>query len=347
MSDPIDSVGAAKLARKRAQSLSPERRKEIARQGAQARWADTPAGDMPRAEFDGELDFGDFTIPCAVLDSGLRVLSERGVTQALGGKRGGSHWKRQKAVTDGSRLPVFLSANNLAPFIRPSLKAALSNPILYRGKNGPTGFGYEATLIPEICEVLLEARRKGAINKATQQEHLVQRAEILLGGLARVGIIALVDAATGYEQVRDRAELQRILQAYISKELLPWSRRFPSEFYEEMFRLRGWSYSPPQPKRPRLIGKLTNQLVYDKLPDGVLNELKRLNPTNDRGRRAHKFHQFLTGDVGNPHLANQIVAVTTLMRAAPTWTTFKRLFNRAFAPKDGQQMELGLEDEGD
>ncbi|MDO8617121.1 MAG: P63C domain-containing protein [Dehalococcoidia bacterium] len=343
MTKSMDSTGAAKLARKRAASLSPERRQEIAREAAKERWnreIGDVSNDIPKAEFPGELEIGELTIPCAVLDNGMRVLSERGVTQALGGKRGGSHWKRQKALPDGTRLPVFLSATNLAPFIRPSLRMALSNPVRYKGKSA--GFGYEATLIPEICEVLLEARRKKAL--APSQEHLAERAEVLMGGLARVGIIALVDAATGYEKVRDRAELRRILEAYISKELLPWSRRFPSEFYEEMFRLRGWSYSPPQPKRPRLIGKLTNQLVYDKLPRGVLGELKRLNPVGRTGRRQHKFHQFLTGDVGNPHLANQILAVTTLMKAAPAWGAFKKMFARAFP--DGQ-IEMDLEVDGE
>jgi len=343
MAESMDSAGAAKLAKKRAAALSPERRQEIARGAAIERWngeINAVPGSMPRAEFDGDLEIGELTIPCAVLDNGMRVLSERGVTWTLGGKRGGSHWVRQKATPDGTRLPVFLSAANLAPFIRPSLRMALSNPVRYRGKSG--GFGYEATLLPEICEVLLEARRKKAL--VSQQEHLADRAEILMSGLARVGIIALVDAATGYEKVRDRIELQRILEAYISKALLPWSKRFPSEFYEEMFRLRNWSYSPPQPKRPRLIGKLTNQLVYDKLPRGVLDELKLLNPVWHDGRRRHKFHQFLTGDVGNPHLANQILAVTTLMRAAPTWGAFKRMFTRAF-PGEQMEMNLGIDDE--
>jgi hypothetical protein len=47
---------------------------------------------------------------------------------------------------------------------------------------------------------------------------------------ARVGIIALVDEATGYQEVRDHEALQEILKRYISEELLVWVRTFPMEF---------------------------------------------------------------------------------------------------------------------
>mgnify|MGYP003561277120 CR=1 FL=1 len=48
---------------------------------------------------------------------------------------------------------------------------------------------------------------------------------------ARVGITALVDEATGYQYERENDELQKILKAYISEELLPWQKRFPDIFY--------------------------------------------------------------------------------------------------------------------
>jgi hypothetical protein len=92
------------------------------------------------------------------------------------------------------------------------------------------------------------------------------------------------------------------------------------------------------------VGKLTNQLVYEKLPEGVLAELRAKNPVVNKGRRAHKFFQFLTGDVGDPHLQRQIVAVTTLMKAATTWHNFQRMFARAF-PSSGTQLELELDDD--
>ena len=93
-------------------------------------------------------------------------------------------------------------------------------------------------------------------------------------GFARVGITALIYEATGYEKIKDRDELEKILEAYISKELLPWTKRFPDDFYQHLFRLRGWQYRPLSIKRPKYVGKLTNELIYDKLPKGVLNDLR-------------------------------------------------------------------------
>jgi hypothetical protein len=177
-----------------------------------------------------------------------------------------------------------------------------------------------------------------------QQYHIAARCEILVRGFARVGIIALVDEATGYQADRDLEELHKILEAYISKELLPWTKRFPPEFYQEMFRLRKWRFSPF--KGPRLVGKLTKQIVYEKLPPGVLEQLQRKNPVVNNGRRKYKHHQFLTKNIGNPHLERHLVAVTTLMRASPNWNIFEMLFKRAFPSHQKQaQIEMDLPEE--
>ena len=333
---------AAAGGKARAEALTPKERQEIARYAAEKRWTKMREGESnatPRATHSGKIAIGELELPCANLDDGRRVLSERGVTRALGGKRGGSHWQRRKAA-GAANLPVFISAGNLAPFISASLETALAQPVLYLPRTGKTGrYGILATLIPEICEVWLKARRAGALHPS--QEHLAKTAELLVSALANVGIVALVDEATGYQEVRDRQELHRILEAYIAKELLPWTKRFPDEFYQQLFRLRGWEYSPPSPKRPKMVGKLTSRIVYEKLPRGVLQQLRQRNPVVKDGWRRHRHHQFLTEDIGNRHLEKHIASVTTLMRIAPNWSSFERLLERAF-PGEGIQGELGL-----
>ncbi len=165
-------------------------------------------------------------------------------------------------------------------------------------------------------------------------------------GLAHVGVVALVDEATGYQVDRDKAELHAILAAYISKELMPWTSRFPLDFYKEMFRLRNWPFSHiSKVKGPRYAGKLTNELVYKKLPPGVLGELRKLNPPNEKWQRKHKLFQFLSAEIGNPHLEKQVAVVTTLMRISPNWRAFERNFQRAF-PGNATQLSLpGMEEE--
>ena len=98
-------------------------------------------------------------------------------------------------------------------------------------------------------------------------------ADSLIRGLARVGIIALIDEATGYQYDRDRYDLERFLAVYLSEERLKWAKTFPDEFYKRIYDLKNWPF-PGGTKRTPLIGKITNTIVYEKLPPGVLEKLK-------------------------------------------------------------------------
>jgi hypothetical protein len=218
----------------------------------------------------------------------------------------------------------------------------LTSRIRYKSKRGPIVWGYEAAVLPRICETILDAKKAGVL--WPRQQYLADTAELLIRALAHVGIIALVDEATGYQAERDRDALHKILEAYIAKELLPWTQRFPNEFYQQMFRLQGWQYSPLSTKRPRRVAQLTVRIVYEKLPPGVLDELRRKNPVIQDGRRRHKLFQFLTEDIGNPHLERHLASVTTLMRISPDQKTFDKLLEKAFpTPNKPVQEEMELE----
>ena len=293
---------------------------------------------------DHPVDIGGLQLQCYVLETGQRVLVQNTMISALGMKQGGNPKGRS---TGRDRLARFAAGQALEPYIDDELLSKLNDPIRFRTPRGGTvAYGYEATVLVDICEAVLKARDDKKLQ--TQQEHIARQCEVLVRGFARVGIIALVDEATGYQEVRDRNALHKILEAYISKELLPWTKRFPDEFYKELFRLRGWTYSPLAvgPQGPRYVGKLTNEIVYDRLPPGVLEALRANNPIVKDGRRKYRHHQFLTPEIGNPHLEKHLAIVTALMRASPNWDKFKRLLARALPRSTGQQ-ELPLEYEDD
>lgn len=142
--------------------------------------------------------------------------------------------------------------------------------------------------------------------------------------------------ATGYQKVRDRQALQKILDAYLRKELAAWAKRFPNEFYEEMFRLRKWQWNGLSVKRPGFVGKLTNDLVYERLAPSLLAELNRKNPVSEAGHRKSRHHQWLSDDIGIPALAQHIHAAIALMRASDSWSAFYGMINRALPKKSGQ-----------
>ena len=251
----------------RAEILSPDRRAEIARKGGLASWE-----PLPYALDEGDLKIGGATIPCAVLNTKQRVLTQSGVMTALGRAR----QAKGRSYYDGDvNLPAFITAKNLKPFI-PSDLYVTSSQIVFRRKSGGKAFGYPAELLPKVCGVFIDAADDGKLTAA--QKHIAVRAHILLRGLAEVGIVALVDEATGYQEKRARDELQKILAAYIAPSLLPWAERFPVDFFREMFRVYGWPWpykdgKYPGPLGPRYAGKLIKKIIFENLPLGVLAEL--------------------------------------------------------------------------
>jgi len=327
---------ARKGGQARAETLTAERRREIAREAAQSRWGQ----DTHVATHVGELIIGDQALSCAVLEDGTRVLSQSTVLTALGRAE-----KKGRRVGPGStelRAP-FLAAQNLQPYI-PAELHAISEPIQYREPSKSLkSWGYRAEMLPMVCDLYLEARKDGELQ--TNQQHVAKMAEVLIRGLARTGIVALVDEATGYQEVRARYELQMILEAYVQAELRPWVKTFPDEFFKQIYRLQGWDYKPGTSKRTPHVGKLINKYVYEQLPDGVLAELKERNPRNKNGRRSFKHHQLLTADTGNPHLDKQISTVTTLMRIAKDKSDFDDMFERAYTNTEKLPLVIEVESE--
>ena len=320
---------AAAGGKARSEALSSGERKAIAEKAAAERWARERG--LPKETHTGALNFGP-GIECSVLSNGMRVLSLNGLDRAFGANAKGS--------SADSSLPPVVSAANVQRFISPELRARLSSPIEFRRiRGGRNGLGFEADVLAKICDVLLDARAAGVLRQS--QLHIAAAAELMMRGFAHVGIIALIDEATGYQAERARDELHKILAQYISKELLPWTKKFPDEFFEHVYRVHGWKYDSTNTQRPGYIGHFINRFVYEQLPDGVLAELRRKNPPLN-GHRRHKHFQLLSDHTGNPHLDRQIVATTTIMKLADDKEDFKAKFRKLF-PKRGDQEEFEFE----
>lgn len=229
-------------------------------------------------------------------------------------------------------MPLYVGFRNLRPFIDEELIGLLSKPVIYQQSVGAgplhfTANGVAAELIPKICEVWLEARDAKVLKPGSAQERVAFNADVIIRGLARVGIIALVDEATGYQHDRARDTLAKILEEFIAKELRPWVRTFTPEFYQELFRLKNLPFDGSS-KSPRYIGRLTNDIIYRRLAPGILEELQRKNPSSN-GQRKYKHSQWLTENTGYPKLQQHIAAVIVLMRISKNYEEFKTLIDRA------------------
>ncbi|CAG2132409.1 P63C domain-containing protein [Cupriavidus numazuensis] len=317
----------------RAQALDPEKRRQIAAKAARKRWS---GSDLPVAEFgsvDRPLRILDVEIPCYVLSDGTRVLTQDGFLKAIGrsGRPKGGTGARSAALDNA---PSFLFAANLKPLITEEFLRS-TMPVEFKVE-GITAYGYRAELLPQVCNLYLRARDQKMLHYT--QEHVAKRADMLVRGLAETGIVALVDEATGYQSVRARDALQAYLDKFLRKELAAWVKTFPDEFFEQLFRLKKWKWTGTS-RRPGVVGHYINDLVYERLGPGVLDELNRRNPTNERGQRKAKHFQWLTEEIGHPALASHMYAIIGFMRAHDDWNEFKHQFTKAF-PKKGENLSL-------
>lgn len=331
----LSKLGASKGGKARADKLSPEARTEIAKNAAAARWSN----DTPLAVCEGEIPFGNILIPCAVLEDGTRLLSERGVTKGFGLKRAGSNWQRKEE--GGARMPIFASAKNLNPFIDADLRVALVSPVLYRAPSakGSVAFGVRAEIVPQICEIWLKARDAGALYK--QQDRIAVAADLIIRGLSRVGVIALVDEATGYQDERARNALAEILEQFVTDELRKWIPTFPLNYFKELCRLRQIEFRTDM-RLPSYFGHLTNDVVYSRLAPHILESLRTKNPRIN-GRRKYKHFQYLTDDIGDPSLRTHLASVVTIMKLSQTWEEFYEKLNLIHRVWTPQQLLPGCE----
>jgi hypothetical protein len=299
-------------------------------------------GKILKATHTGELKIGDLHFECAVLEDGSRIVSETQFMKQMGMYRSGALSVRRKHADDesGAQTPLSLAYKNLKPFVEIHLSGVHFQPVRYQTIKGHVATaGLRADIIPKVCEVWIDADRAGVLGP--RQKLVAAKADILLRGMAHVGIISLVDEATGYQEIRDKKALQEILDKYLLKEFAVWAKRFPDEFYKQMFRLRGWQWRGMRVNRPSVVGKYTNDLVYQRLAPGILDELQKRNPKDDKGNREGKHHQLLTDDIGLPALQNHLFATTKFMEASATWDQFYRSMQRAF-PKLNSNLVLNF-----
>lgn len=318
----------ARLARggqARAKAVPAEKRTEIAKKGAAARW-DPSVRVAEYGDEDHPLVLGGVEMPCYVLDGGDRVLSQRGFFEALGLRSSGSAMDRLMRHT---RLNEYLS---------PEALHELRNPLKMRQpRGGPSAFTYRGPLLIDVCNALLTSHEHHTVDESYQGT--VIRAYVILRAVAKVGIIALIDEATGYEKERAANSLAQILEAFIAQELQPWVKTFPPLFYSELFRLRGMPFPSGKVTRPQFFGHLTNDIIYRRLAPGVLGELKRVSPKNTQGKRKGKLFQMLTNNVGYPKLRELMGAVVAIMQLSTDYPDFKTKLDR-LQPAYGSTLPL-------
>ncbi len=327
----LGKLGASKGGRARASVLTKEERSEIGRNAVRARWAkekgipieevgqvsdlaDEPKKAkesnqaMPVELFQGKLEIGDVELLCYVLNNGKRVFAQREVVRILTGHNRGD-------------IARYIDTPNLKPYINKDLILAQTFPFKIRGTQF-LGHAFEATLLLDICDGFLRARENSELN--TNQLAIAQQAETIIRSTAKVGIIALIDEATGFQKFRKEKELQFKLQAFIADDMQEWARMFPEEFWHELARLEGVRYSARN--RPLRWGKYVMMFVYDAIDPEIGNHLRKINPDP----HYLKNHHMWLKKFGRSKVRDQIMQVIPVMRLCRDMKDFKEKFAYVF-----------------
>jgi hypothetical protein len=335
-----EPTGRSKGGLARAAKLTPEERSLVAKKAAAVRWG-IPS-DIPKAVAEGILVIGELRIPCAVLDDkdSTRVLTQEGFLTAIG--RAGKAKGGEGATVDG--LPAFMRASNLKPFINNDLVAS-TTPVEFVPLRGPgyqgRAFGYKASLLPGVCWVYQDAMVAQAL--LPSQLHIGQACSKFLKALTNYAIEDLVDIATGFEDLRKRRAINKIIELYVEKEAQPYVRMFPLSFYQHIYRLNGWAFDPENSKRPGVIGTWTND-IYDRLAPGIRESLHERVKRNAKGKPTQRLTQYLTPENGKPHLDRLLEGIMLLMRQQSRWDHFRLELDKYY-PKFNDTMQLDFEGE--
>ncbi|WP_299901509.1 P63C domain-containing protein [uncultured Ruegeria sp.] len=309
----------------RSRSLSAQERSRIAREAALKRWGNQPVKAVHGSP-DTPIRIADIEVPCFILADDRRVVATNGVLDAFGLARGGAMIKGMH------RLELFAAQERLKPYVSDDLLERVASPI--RFKIGSTeANGFDADTLIEMAEAVVAADDDGALQ--AQQVHIAHQCRVITRSLTRVGLIALIDEATGYQSKRDSDELQQILTAYIRPEHRPWIQTIPREFTDELYRVYGWERKA-QNRGPRYAGKLIRELIYEKMPKPVLPKLDEVNPSDKNYQRKRKHHQYLTDKQGLDHFRSQVITMMTLLRVSSSKEEFKRNLRKLY----GDQLEF-------
>jgi hypothetical protein len=288
---------------------------------------------------EGILPLGTTRLECHVLNNGMRIFSSRDFLRAFG--------LQFEPKEESKYLRAFIDKVKIASTENTALYNVLFHPIKFKKGNTGGNFpcnGYPAELLSDICNIVLATAENKLLGLEPELKTAAKQARKLLKSLANVGVIALIDEATGYQDYRDKRSLQDLLDKYLKKEYAAWAKRFPDAFYQEMFRLKKWEWRGMRENRPGVVGKYTNDIVYNRLAPGILEELEKRNPPTDTGRQKVKHHQWLTEDIGHPALAEHLSGVLAIMKLSNNWDAFRRNLTKVY-PVLGEQHNLELDED--
>ncbi len=208
----------------------------------------------PKETHTGTIKLGNLEVDCAVLDTGERVLSTTQVQGVLSASKN-RMLDRTIATIPNDSGPLTL------------------HPRMYKTKAGRTAHGYVAEDIVNLLRALQRAFLREQLHH--KQIPMAMAAMACLESLASVGLVAIIDEATGFQSVRPDTALRDAAARAFSDHKQAWERTFDADWDREFCRLYGHTYTG----KPPVFVKQWNHTVYEyALGKTLKTELKAMNP---------------------------------------------------------------------
>lgn len=256
--------------------------------------------ELPRISHHGPIRFGTLETVAVVLEDGRRGFLAKHLAGVLG-----YHGKNPS-----NRFDRFLS--EFSPnFMTGKEKAG--SPVLNPGHGRALFVPAEAVM--EAVGNVLRAAIAGKTHK--QQARQVSACVEINLALGMVGLVALIDEATGYQYHRAPDALQDLVSKLIREHVSDWQRQFEPDYYSALAKVTGTAFTSGAQGRPPIWGAITRKWVYEVcFPNEVLEEM--------RGRQdvGEKLHQWLT-DGGVAVLTKQKEAVRLLAVSSSSYKDFE------------------------
>jgi len=269
-----------------------------------------PKTQAPEATFSGSLTIGDVELPCYVLSDGRRVISRTGATAMLTSAKGGGNLESYMRV---EALQGYMPAE--LPMIEFAIPGVVNKTVL----------GMSAETFLDICKAYVTAREAASSKMTERQIKIAVQANMFLVACSKIGLIALIDEATGYQYERSEDALRFKLKVYLEEEMRKWEKTFPDELWREFGRLTNWKGGLHQ--RPKYWGKLVMELVYGYLDKDVAEWLKTNAP---KPRGGQNYHQWLSSQYGLKKLVEHLWMLVGMASACTSMSDLREKMAERF-----------------
>jgi len=268
----------------------------------------------------------DIPIMCAVLkhvDGTIQhVLERRQTHKLLGWVLTGPDEDVVLNIPGISKLPPFLAANNLRPFVEKYLQPYPNLTGFFRGSSGQRTRFYDYRLLPITWQIWGYAELSGVLRE--NQYDMARRCRLLTLEFATEGLRELINSVTGFvdaETIQDRMKL------IVLDQPRDWELRFPHDFWLALEKLHGYPHVPGVPPHKHPFGSFLLTYVYSALDDYVVSEIQERSPYTDKDqhRRIHKLHQNLT-DEGWAIVKKRLDQIWALVVTSKHFEDFKERF---------------------